>query len=272
MNPIDISKLQKIGAGGQKEVYLYLDPDLGKCVVKVAQINTKEQQQRITREINLLRTLDNRYFPRIFDFTFLRNGELQILEEYVGASSLVDKEADFYEINKAIGLILELSIGLTNLWALNCVHRDLKPQNILFRDSGEPVIIDLGIVRSLTEDSITDSHIFNRGPLTLMYAAPEQIHYNKKSIDFRTDQFNLGILLAKLLLKGEHPFSPVIVGGNDYQSNILNENWASTKLKSLVSKPTFDVVSTMLGKERYTRYRTPELLIKALQSAKENEK
>jgi len=95
--------------------------------------------------------------------------------------------------------------AVSHIASLDLVHRDLKPENIMFREDGAtPVIVDFGMVRMLSETSITESWQ-PRGPGTPFYAAPEQLNNDKHLIDWRTDQYALGILLAEATF-GYHPF------------------------------------------------------------------
>jgi serine/threonine protein kinase len=84
------------------------------------------------------------------------------------------------------------------------VHRDIKPANIMFRADGTPVLTDFGIVRMLDQPTLTQAFL-NMGPGTPAYASPEQLNNDKALIDWRTDQFDLAIVLAECLL-GHHPF------------------------------------------------------------------
>jgi serine/threonine protein kinase len=85
------------------------------------------------------------------------------------------------------------------------VHRDLKPDNIIFRSDGvTPVVVDFGIVRDLGQMSLTPTHV-PQGPCTPLFAAPEQLLNAKELIDWRTDQFALGVLLS-VAGGGGHPY------------------------------------------------------------------
>ncbi|MEM1439017.1 MAG: serine/threonine-protein kinase [Pseudomonadota bacterium] len=71
------------------------------------------------------------------------------------------------------------------------LHRDLKSQNILVDSRGQPRLIDFGIASSLEENAE------GAGPLTLAWAAPEQLR--GEALSAQTDVFALGILLHLLI-------------------------------------------------------------------------
>src|ERR1019366_6088976 len=87
--------------------------------------------------------------------------------------------------------------AIEHLHGLGLVHRDIKPENVMYRarDSDQPVIVDLGLVRDLAASSITQSW-FAQGPGTPLFAAPEQLNNRKELIDWRADQFAVGVSLT----------------------------------------------------------------------------
>jgi serine/threonine protein kinase len=158
-----------------------------------------------------------------------------------------------------------ISIGLHELWSRRVVHRDVKPDNILIRNTdGSPCIIDLGIARLLDRTSLTVSYL-PQGPCTPPYAAPEQLTNRKARIDWRTDQFALGIVLAQLLLAGRHAFDPAAVGvGDSVPDNIAGGHWARDLVRAVAGHLLHDVLIKMLGPEPHQRFRTPGSLHEAL--------
>ena len=86
--------------------------------------------------------------------------------------------------------------------AQHVVHLDIKPSNIMFRDSGEAVLVDFGLSR---HDQLPDllEEEFELPMGTGPYMSPEQVQFVRN--DPRSDLFALGVLMYHLAT-GERPF------------------------------------------------------------------
>jgi serine/threonine protein kinase len=99
----------------------------------------------------------------------------------------------------------QLVSAIAHIASHDLVHRDIKPDNILFRADGvTPVIVDFGLVRDLVRTSLTQTWLM-RGPGTPFFAPSEQLRNEKALIDWRSDQFSLGVVVALSAL-GFHPY------------------------------------------------------------------
>lgn len=130
-----------------------------------------------------------------------------IIEDFFSSGTL----SAFCNKNGLLSLKQALCIGknitdvLAHLKNLNLVHRDIKPDNILLRKSiFDPVLVDFGLVRDITAKSLTQTWVMS-GPGTPYFASPEQLNNEKGLIDWRSDQFSLGVLLSLCYL-GLHPY------------------------------------------------------------------
>lgn len=161
-----------------------------------------------------------------------------------------------------------LELGTALISAIGCVaaarlvHRDLKPENVMLRADGRtPVIVDFGLVRHLDESSLTQSWA-PRGPCTPLFAPAEQLCNDKSGIDWRADQFALGILLSLAGLAC-HPY---LVSGED--SSIAVQRMASRsgqtqQFLDLAAAHNLPALVKMTEPWPIGRYRTPERLASA---------
>jgi serine/threonine protein kinase len=82
------------------------------------------------------------------------------------------------------------------------IHRDLKPDNILVDESGQPKVLDFGVAR-VTDGDMQTTLWTGIGQLvgTLAYMSPEQVLDHPLELDTRSDVYALGVVLYELLAK-----------------------------------------------------------------------
>lgn len=246
---------------GQKRVFLAEHPTKGRLILKIGKVRSKTDLNRAEREVNIQKKLDSDYYPKVIDFRSYDDNNFVIIEEYIDALPLSECRDRFVEPLSILILLKKLVEALDLLWRDKKVHRDIKPDNILIKEDNSPVIIDLGIVLSLKDTSLT--HPFARsGPGTPRYAAPEQFKHRRTNIDHRTDQFILGIVIMELILEGVHPFDPAIVkAGESIENNILNDRWYRQRLEDADMSILRPLLSNLLHPEPFGRYRNADSLL-----------
>ncbi len=172
---------------------------------------SKCNPSRSDREIAALKKCNSPLIGKLYDY-----GEFVSLsgvkyyfseEEFLDGGTLSDQIVNLTLIPDQVkGYGIALTEALSHLKGLKLVHRDIKPDNIMFRkNEPSPVLVDFGLVRDLSESSLTQTWL-PHGPGTPYYAAPEQLNNDKHLIGWRTDQFSLGIVLG-ICLTGHHPFA-----------------------------------------------------------------
>ncbi|WP_214709409.1 MULTISPECIES: serine/threonine-protein kinase [unclassified Exiguobacterium] len=201
-----INLLEKIGEGGQKTVFKFENGN-SFHVMKLIKINEANSLLRANRELDIAETLKSSYFPEVYDHGEIEIGAdsyLYVIEEFVEGESLRNYilKQD-YEFKDVLNIGINLLNALELVHSKQLVHRDIKPENIIIHNN-KITLLDFGIARDLTKESLTADVAF-WGPMTIGYAAPEQILNQKKIICDRTDIFSWGVLMYELST-GTHPF------------------------------------------------------------------
>ncbi len=146
-------------------------------------------------ESDLLKIFDNDRLPA-FIAEYQNEGMLCVVREYIKGISL-DKYVARHKLSQdqIISIVVKLCDDISYLHTQKppIIHRDIKPQNIVMDESGNPRLIDFGSSRVYDVDAQEDTVCFG----TRNFAAPEQ--YGFSQTDCRTDIFSLGVLIGWLL-------------------------------------------------------------------------
>ena len=133
-----------------------------------------------------------------------------VMESIQGASLKVRFDLAPLPVNEVVEIGWKVATALHELHRQHVVHLDVKPSNIMFRATGEAVLIDFGLSR---HDQLPDllEEEFELPMGTGPYMSPEQIQFIRN--DPRSDLFALGVMLYHLVT-GERPFgAPTSVSG-----------------------------------------------------------
>lgn len=215
----------RIAEGGQKTVFRVTNPDFGECVMKVIRSASTQAIERASRELDAALQLTSSRFPRTYWNGWVRyQGSLcfTIVEEYIRGTTLraLLETCGSLDLEYTSWLGHELLCALQEIHDLKIVHRDIKPENVMIADSSRGVVIlDLGIARHLDLESVTDD-LALVGPLTVGYAAPEQILNRKRVISARTDLFSWGVVMYECMT-GVNPFVTGACGPSDVLDRTL---------------------------------------------------
>jgi serine/threonine protein kinase len=199
---------RRLGHGGMATVYCARDLKLDRQVaIKLLADNfagDEEVRTRFSREARLAARLDHPNVVQVFDV-----GEDEdrpfIVMEHVEGGTLEDRlTRRRRSLDRAEGLRLlgQLCEGLGHAHAKKLVHRDIKPQNLLLRDSDNCLkITDFGIARAAEETT----RLTRPGKVigTDRYMAPEQLADGR--ITPATDVYACGVVADELLPQARSP-------------------------------------------------------------------
>ena len=132
--------------------------------------------------------------------------------------------------------------------ALNIIHRDISPQNIIITYEGDVKIVDFGIAKAASQNTHTQMGMI-KGKIA--YMSPEQA--TGKAIDHRSDIFSCGIILYELIT-GTRMFSGDTM---HILSKIRDADFVNPEeLQSDIPKQLLEVLDRALQKDPEKRYQT----------------
>jgi serine/threonine-protein kinase len=165
--------------------------------------------ERFLREIGIAARLSHPHLVPLID-SGEADGFLYYISAFVSGGSLRDrlKREGKLPIADTLRIAEEVGAGLDFAHRAGFVHRDVKPENILFAD-GHALLADFGVARAVCEDDTarrTDVAMTDPGIAvgTPAYMSPEQAAGDRQ-LDSRSDVYSLACVIYEMLA-GEPPF------------------------------------------------------------------
>lgn len=167
----------------------------------------------------------------------------------------------------------KVALALGALHARGVLHRDLKPEHILIRESdGEPILIDLGVGYVSGADTLTMSVL---PPATPYLLSPEAVaflrtHDEQDGERYQTkptDELHaLGVLLYRVVT-GQYPYNPDLPLDLLYSAIESAAPTAPSVLNPRVPGALSDILQCLLAKDPRERFQTGQQLHDALLAA-----
>ena len=206
----DCTVKKLLGKGGLGFVYLVHGPDGERYALKALRTDVTgsppDYKQRFAQEANLMMTMRHRNLVCVYDAgEDAERGICYIMMEYMPGGTLKDRivKQGALPVADAISIATQVADALSMAHAHGVIHRDVKPDNILFAADGTPKLSDLGVAKLLRgggEGTETMQGVIIGTPA---YMAPEQI-IDSSHIDARADIYSLGVALYEMLT-GKRP-------------------------------------------------------------------
>jgi len=249
---------KELGAGGMARVYLALEKKLDRPValkiLSPAFAENSRVTKRFIKEAKTAAQLQHSNIVSIFDVG-KHDGIYFFAMEYL-TTNLKDriKRSSSIKPREALAIIKDVAKALSYAHKKGYIHRDIKPDNIMFRKDGAVVLVDFGIVKAVNEKTKLTRTGISVG--TPQYMSPEQIKAQK--IDGRSDIYSLGIVLFELLT-GHVPYQ----AGDLIKLALKHTGDPVPKLPAKLSdlQPLMD---KMLAKNPHERVRNAEGLIRLI--------
>lgn len=193
----------EIARGGMGIVYKVHDPDLRRDVALKVLIAgegaTEESILRFIREARAAARLNHPNIVRIYDIG-KEDGKQFFTMDFIDGPTLDDlmrKRRAKKDRAEMIDILRRVALALSDAHAEGIYHRDLKPANIMIDRRHEPILMDFGLAKDATSNTIQSMSGSICG--TPAYMSPEQAGGQTHMIDHRTDIYALGVILYQLL-------------------------------------------------------------------------
>ena len=219
------------------------------------------QAIRVQREITAMESLSHPSLARLIEHGYCdvagRNTRY-IAYEFIEGQSLKHRlrsgrllESEVLPIGR------DVSAAIAALWSRRIVHGDIKPSNIMLRDSGGAVLIDLGVASFLEEDAaprpLRPVGYFSPEQVrpwgTTGYMSPEQAR-GQRPLSCASDIFSLGVVMLESI-QGWHP--------TNYAQSALADGIRASERRLTVSAGLLSTLDMMLLARPRSRGRLAKL-------------
>jgi len=239
-----------LGRGGMGAVFLAQNERLGKpVVIKVplaAMALSESGRQRFLNEIDLLIPLDHPHIVKVLD-RGVHKGLPYVVLQYMAGGSLRERaERRCLTPREVAAWIEPVSEAIDFLHSRKVIHRDIKPDNILFDAEGHGFVADFGIAKALDRLGLTKPGNMPGSPA---YMAPEAM---RGRFDATYDQYALATMVYECLAER----LPYEAGddGDLFGVKLRSEPERLERVMPNIHRPLADCVHRALEREPEKRY------------------
>ena len=198
---------KRLGVGGFGEVWLATqESDLLKRRVAIKLLkggmDSATVLERFELERKVLSTLNHPNISRLFGGGVTEDGRSYFIMEFVEGLPLdLWCKRQNLTVTERLAIFRQVCSGVAHAHSVGIVHRDLKPANVMVTADGVPKLLDFGIAKIINKDVQEQDRVQDMpgevGPLTPMYASPEQ--WRGEPLSASTDIYSLGVILFETL-------------------------------------------------------------------------
>jgi CheY-like chemotaxis protein len=246
---------KKIGESEKAVVYLAASSALGTDVALKVSRTSREpsaERQALEREYKAILAIRHPAVVRIHDYG-IEHGLEYLAMEYFPRGDLKARMYFGVTEGETLRYVEQIAAALSVVHGAGLLHRDLKPPNVMLRESDEIALIDFGLARTLDGAChSTRTGVLRGSPY---YMSPEQAL--GEELDSRSDLYSLGVIYHEMLT-GKKPFT----GSSAMEVLQQHVNAPPPQLPLSLSRHTA-VLSRLLAKRREDRFNTADEVIEA---------
>ena len=255
--------LDELGRGGMAIIYKARDKQLDRDVaIKVLPFSLTFDEQFVERFQREARTAAKLEHPHIIPiYSVGKSGRvIYFVMKFLRGKPLSSMLASRGSLPPAEirRILMPVSRALAYAHKGGIVHRDSKPDNIMFDEHGQAVVTDFGIAKAASGGGLTSTGMSIGTP---HYMSPEQAR--AQPLDGRSDIYSLGVV-AYQCLTGRVPFD-----GKDSLSIVykhVTESIPTPLLQDHDQWALFELVQKMMAKSPEERFQTADDLVLALET------
>jgi len=165
---IDVNEVKNkkpYGKGSQSKVYVGEYKGMQVAVKELKEIDIK----CVIHETAILSKLESEHLPEFIGVILEKKDKVSYVQRFIVGKSLDDFDIKDLSEEKRVHITKQLSKVVSYIHENNCVHRDLKAENVMIDSNFKLYLIDFGISKVLNGDALIET----RAKGTMNYLAPE---------------------------------------------------------------------------------------------------
>lgn len=233
----------------------YRNADHAPVVVKVPKGERPSQRElaKLRHEYNILSSLQVPGVVKAYAIEKHNSGLALVLEDLPGETIAQRVSARSLDISSVLTIMIRLAEIIDGIHKQNCIHKDIKSENILVRADNDVYLIDFGIATQFSQETL---RALSPDTLegTLAYMSPEQTGRMSRVIDYRTDFYSLGVTFYEMLV-GELPFLTTDLI-ELVHSHIARQPVPPHVKVQAIPEPISDIIMKLMAKTPEERYQS----------------